>query len=133
MKIGPKGILFYGPNVPDICIYGGYITGKDTRFWGINFAYKFQAITILFFAITNTAVAIYNPSFVWKAIFFVVNCFLLALFPFWLAAYVDGVVCNSDGADLDISYCFGVLLYVIVTALFIAVLLKERADYYFSR
>ena len=28
MKIGPMGYRYYGPNVPDIYIFGGYIFGK---------------------------------------------------------------------------------------------------------
>ena len=47
MKIGPIGIKYYGKDVPDIYILGGYILGKDTSFWGINFAYKFQLFCIL--------------------------------------------------------------------------------------
>src|SRR6476659_7886494 len=46
MKIGPEGYLNYGPHVPDIYIFGGYILGKDVSWWGINFAYKFQLALI---------------------------------------------------------------------------------------
>ena len=50
MDIGPMGYRYYGPNVPDIYIFGGYIFGKDTSFWGINVAYKIQLGLILFIA-----------------------------------------------------------------------------------
>ncbi|NBO50680.1 MAG: hypothetical protein EBU80_13395, partial [Chitinophagia bacterium] len=33
MEIGPMGYRYYGPNVPDIYICGGYIFGKDTSFF----------------------------------------------------------------------------------------------------
>jgi hypothetical protein len=31
LKIGPKGYEYYGPDVPDIYILGGFILGKDIR------------------------------------------------------------------------------------------------------
>ena len=44
---------------------------------------------------------------------------LLALFPFWLGVYVNGVINNSDGAaaDLRVYPHIGLLLYVLLLVL----------------
>ncbi len=97
MKIGPKGILHYGDHVPDIYILGGYILGKDTSFWGINFAYKFQLTFILIFT-----GLIYSFQKLKKSIFIFIGLTLLICFPFWLQVYISGVKNNSDSADLTI-------------------------------
>ncbi len=111
MKIGPGGYEFYGPDVPDIWIYGGDIFGKDKGFWGIQFAYLFQRMVIVFYLLitllsyrfVTTERSILIPSSV--------NLLLLLLFPMWMEAYVEGVVGNSDGADLTIYYTYGWWLY----------------------
>lgn len=48
--------------------------------------------------------------------FMSVNLLLLLLFPFWLVAYVNGVVHNSDGAvsDLSIFPHVGIVVYVLL-------------------
>lgn len=99
MKIGPMGYRYYGPNVPDIYIFGGYIFGKDTSFWGISFAYKFQLGLILFIAYNQWRYAKAK-----RVKFLIINTTLLLFFPKWLGIYVDGVVCNSDCADLTIYW-----------------------------
>ena len=119
MKIGPMGYRYYGPNVPDIYIFGGYIFGKDTSFWGINVAYKIQLGSILLIA--------YNQ---WRYLstqrvkFMILNASLLLLFPIWLEAYVGGVVCNSDGADLTVYWHSmpGIWVWGVVFALHIVML-----------
>ena len=99
MKIGPMGYRYYGPNVPDIYIFGGYIFGKDTSFWGINVAYKIQLGSILLIAYNQLR---YLRT---KSIkFIIINSSFLLFFPIWLEAYVGGVVCNSDGADLTVYW-----------------------------
>ena len=99
MDIGPMGYRYYGPNVPDIYICGGYIFGKDTSFWGINVAYKIQLGLILFIAYNQWRFL--NNKSVKRLI---INTLMLLFFPIWLEAYVGGVVCNSDGADLTIYW-----------------------------
>ena len=99
MKIGPMGYRYYGPNVPDIYIFGGYIFGKDTSFWGINVAYKIQLGSILLIAYNQLR---YLRT---KSIkFIIINSSFLLFFPIWLEAYVGGVVCNGDGADLTVYW-----------------------------
>jgi len=98
MEIGPIGIKYYGKDVPDIYILGGYIIGKDTSFWGINFAYKFQLLCIaIIIGLT------YFYSINKKVSYIVANLVLLFCFPFWLKLYIDGVKCNSDGAASDLT------------------------------
>jgi len=106
MKIGPEGYVNYGPDVPDIWIIGAYIFGKDTSFWGIGFAWKWQLAAILWCAF-NLLMFIIDRRIVrlW------VNIFLLACFPVWLWTYTGGVVNNSDGADLSIYPMPGLFLW----------------------
>ena len=119
MKIGPMGYRYYGPDVPDIYIFGGYIFGKDTSFWGISFAYKIQLGLILLIA--------YNQ---WRYLnakrvkFLIINTTILLFFPIWLETYVGGVVCNSDGADLAVYWYSmpGIWVWGMVIALHGAIL-----------
>jgi hypothetical protein len=128
LKIGPGGYIYYGPEVPDIYILGGTILGKDKSFWGINFAYKFQLIVILYF-IAGSFLTIRNlkkKSIVFT--FTLVNSALLLLFPLWLWIYTGGVICNSDCADLSIHPHIGVLIYLILVSLNILTLLKLKKE-----
>ena len=121
MKIGPKGIEYYGKNVPDIYILGGYILGKDTSFWGINFAYKFQLFCILLFISTTYMFEKFR-----KTAYLVVNLLLLICFPFWLEIYCSGVKNNSDSADLTIFYPkIGVALWATLLLLNLLALIKH--------
>ena len=116
MKIGPNGIKYYGKNVPDIYIFGGYILGKDTSFWGINFAYKFQLLCIaIIIGLT------YFYSINKKVNYIVANLVLLFCFPFWLSMYIGGVKCNSDGAasDLTVYPMPGLILWGVIFILHI--------------
>jgi hypothetical protein len=105
--------------VPDIYIFGGYIFGKDTSFWGISFAYKIQLGLILLIA--------YNQ---WRYLnakrvkFLIINTTILLFFPIWLETYVGGVVCNSDGADLTVYWYSmpGIWVWGMVIALHGAIL-----------
>ena len=114
MKIGPLGYDNYGPNVPDIFIYGGNIFGKDKSFYGINFACKFQTISILLYLvlILKSYINIITNK---KSLNYLVIglCFAL-LFPLWLKAYSEGVVRNSDGADLTLYYSWGAIVYLMI-------------------
>ncbi len=121
MKIGPKGIAYYGENVPDIYILGGYILGKDTSFWGINFAYKFQLFCILLFISTTYMFEKFR-----KTSFLISNLFLLTCFPFWLELYCSGVKNNSDAADLAIVYpLVGIILWAVLVLLNVIVIIKH--------
>lgn len=128
MKIGPGGYAYYGPNVPDIYILGGYITGKDTSWWGINLAYKFQWICILIFA--GLSFLCYrkpdNRRIILTAGFF--QIVFLILFPVWMRMYVSGVYNNSDNADLTVYPHVGWLLYILMWILVVWKLIKTRRD-----
>lgn len=112
MEIGPKGIEYYGKDVPNIYILGGYILGKDTSFGGINFAYKFQLTFILIF----TAL-IYKFQKNEKKIFLYFSLTLLICFPFWLELYTSGVKNNSDSADLTTYPMPGLLIWAVILIL----------------
>lgn len=121
MKIGPKGIEYYGKNVPDIYIFGEYILGKDTSFWGINFAYKFQLFCILLFISTTYMFEKFK-----KRTLLVMNILLLSGFPFWLEIYSSGVKNNSDSADLTVTYLpLGIILWTFLLLLTVFVLIKH--------
>jgi hypothetical protein len=122
MKIGPNGIKYYGKNVPDIYILGGYILGKDTSFWGINFAYKFQLLCI---AIIVGLTYFYNINK--KVSYIVANLVLLFCFPFWLSMYIGGVKCNSDGAasDLTVYPMPGLILWGVIFILHIMLFMNH--------
>jgi hypothetical protein len=122
MPIGPKGIDFFYPNIPDdVYILGGYILGKDTSWWGINFAYKFQLIFILFGIILNfyslriirDAKTVKLPQ--------IINLCLLLLFPYWLQQYISGVKSNSDDAYLLVYPHIGATVYLIILILTISI------------
>lgn len=128
LEIGPLGKQYYGPNVPDIYILGATILGKDRSFSGINFAYKFQLLTIIYF----TFAAIWTIKILDKRktalLLTTFNLLLLLLFPFWLAIYTDGVICNSDGAaeDIEIHLGFGLMLYLILLTVIIFILKRIK-------
>lgn len=119
MEIGPKGIEYYGENVPNIYILGGYILGKDTSFWGINFAYKLQLFAILLYI-----ALIYIYQRIQKPILLITGSLLLILFPFWLEIYVEGVKNNSDAADLTIYPMPGLLIWAVILVLHSWTLIK---------
>lgn len=116
MEIGPLGFKNYGPTIPDVYIYGGTITGKDFSFWGIRFAVGFQLIFMLLFSALSL-IALFVKSKAIVLALLSVQSLLLALFPLWLKAYVNGVECNSDGADLTIHYQIGMIFYGILIGL----------------
>ena len=123
MKIGPIGIKYYGKDVPDIYILGGYIIGKDTSFWGINFAYKFQVFCILLVTILTYGFRKHN-----NVKFLITNFCLLLGFPFWLEIYTGGVISNSDGAttDLKIYPMPGLILWAIILILHILLFVNRK-------
>lgn len=116
MEIGPAGKAYYGPNVPDIYIYGGAITGKDLAFTPILLLMLFQFGVILTSAILSISVVFYpfHPKKA-KTITWII-CVFLALFPWWISSYNDIVICNSDGAgsDLTVHWSWGLLIYVLI-------------------
>lgn len=117
MEIGPLGFEYYGPDVPDIYIYGGAITGKDLAFTPILIAMLLQFA----FVMIGTFLSIVNCFGRWspaRAIGFTwFQLALLLFFPFWMNIYVDGVICNSDGADLTVHTQEGVMLYLVLLCL----------------
>lgn len=125
MKIGPIGIKYYGKDVPDIYILGGYIIGKDTSFWVINFAYKFQLLCI---AIIVGLTYFYNINK--KVSYIVANLVLLFCFPFWLSMYIGGVKCNSDGAasDLTVYPMPGLILWGVIFILHIMLFMNHNSN-----
>ena len=114
LKIGHDGYVYYGPNVPDVYILGGTILGKDRSFWGIDFAYKFQLLVILYFIFTTFLCIkkVTRKKFV--LLFTIINSVLLLLFPYWLSVYVGGVINNSDCADLTTYPHIGIMIYIIL-------------------
>ena len=120
MPIGPEGYRYYGPDVPDIWILGAYIFGKDTSFYGIGIAWKWQLFFILY---TALGVVFFQMS--QRRFWLFQNLLLLLLFPFWLYAYTGGVINNSDGADLSVYPMPGLLLWLAVLWLHLK-LLYER-------
>ncbi len=128
LEIGPLGKQYYGPNVPDIYILGATILGKDRSFWGINFAYKFQLLVIIYYAFA----AIWTiKNLVRRKVALtltIVNLLLLLLFPFWLYVYTGGVLCNSDGAmaDIEVHLGIGLLIYLLLLTISIFILIRMK-------
>jgi len=125
-EIGPLGKQYYGPSVPDIYILGTTILGKDRSFWGINFAYKFQLIVIVYFILSTlwTIKIIERKNFAFNLTR--LNVTLLILFPFWLYMYTSGVLNNSDGAVADIELHPGIGLLFYILLLFVTILTIKR-------
>ena len=125
-EIGHLGKLYYGPDVPDIYILGATILGKDRSFWGINFAYKFQLIVIVYFIFSTlwTVKIIERRNFAFNLTRF--NVTLLILFPLWLYMYSSGVLNNSDGAVADIELHPGIGLLCYILILMVTILTIKR-------
>ena len=125
-EIGPLGKLYYGPDVPDIYILGATILGKDRSFWGINFAYKFQLIVIVYFILSTlwTIKIIERRNFAFNLTR--LNVTLLILFPLWLYMYSSGVLNNSDGAAADIELHPGIGLLCYILILMVTILTIKR-------
>lgn len=119
IKIGPKGIAAYGPDVPDIYILGVMCTGKDWNFSAIPTAMAIQVMFGLCF-IFSSLIA-YRRSLRGAPVggLATFELLLLILFPCWLGLYMNGVIHNSDGAasDLRVYPHLGLLVYVLLVAL----------------
>ncbi|MFT3884311.1 MAG: hypothetical protein QM724_02430 [Flavobacteriales bacterium] len=117
IKIGPQGIAFYGPDVPDIYILGATILGKDRS--PLIGAIEFQLVMGLCFILC--AYMAFRRSRRGAPVRGLarIQLALLSLFPFWLGLYVNGVINNSDGAaaDLRVYPHIGLLVYVLLLAL----------------
>lgn len=114
MKIGSGGYEFYGPDVPDIYIYGGDIFGKDKNWWGIGFAFRFQRFMILCYMLLTILGYVFHRNGKRILIYTAINLVLLALFPYWIKIYVSGVYNNSDGADLTVHHVWGWWVYAVL-------------------
>lgn len=126
LKIGPLGYEFYGPDVQDVYIYGATISGKDTSWFPINFSYKFQLtmmLVYLFLTVLTYVKLKKNVILLWAQL---VNLSLLLLFPFWLSAYTNHVINNSDGADLSTYPHIGLFFYGVGLVLNIIIFIKLR-------
>ncbi len=123
-------------SAPDIYIHGAYITGKDLRFWGINFAYKFQLSVVLFFIFTNVLTGLKKVGKAKMIILSCLNLLLLLLFPYWLKQYIYGVECNSDSVKLLVNYQVGYAMFWVILSLNILLVIilsmkkgkKEQSD-----
>lgn len=125
MEIGPLGIEYYGPDVPDIYIYGGAITGKDLAFEPILIAMLIQFAFIMigiFLSIVN-CFGPWNPVRTTGTTW--LQFALLLISPYWMNMYVSGVIGNSDGAagDLTVHYGSGITLYILLCGINILQLL----------
>lgn len=119
MEIGPLGIEYYGPDVPDIYIKGAAITGKDLAFTPILIAMLLQFAFIMigiFISVVN-CFGDWNPARAIGTTWF--QTALLLFFPFWMNGYISVVICNSDGAagDLTVHYGSGIPVYMMLAAL----------------
>lgn len=129
IKIGPQGLAFYGPDVPDIYILGATILGKDRSFPGIAFAIVFQLVIGACFILCSFVAHRRALQNVPVHLLATVQLLLLALFPFWLGLYVNGVIHNSDGAaaDLRVYPHIGLLVYSLMVVLSINTFLRSAA------
>jgi hypothetical protein len=119
IDIGPLGIAFYGPDVPDIYILGATILGKDRSFPGIAFAIVFQLVMGMLFILCSCLAIVRSRRGAPVGGVATFQLMLLVLFPFWLYLYVNGVINNSDGAaaDLRVYPHIGSLVYFLLVAL----------------
>jgi hypothetical protein len=70
----------------------------------------FQLVAILFFVLLSIT-AFFSKEESRTVYFLFCQAVMLALFPFWINAYIGGVMNNSDGADLTVHWQFGMVLY----------------------
>jgi hypothetical protein len=129
-KVGEQGFVNYGSDVPDVYILGCYILGKDTSFWGISFAWKFQLAGMLCFLILQYK--IWRDYIIEKPALFKLfgAWFLLLLFPVWINLYIGGVQGNSDGAYLHWNMHVGWYMYLIIITLQTLVLFLSIRQYF---
>lgn len=135
MEIGPNGIAYYGPQVPDIWVYGGALTGKDLGFIPLLLIMLVQFAGILigvmlslvcFFRWRKRAVVILSVS--------IIMLFLLQ-FPSWITWYVAVIKGNSDGAasDLTIHWTYGTWIFIVIAALNISAVVIGSITYFARR
>ena len=119
LEIGPRGFEHYGPDVPDVYILGGFITGKDLGWLPILGACiaQFAGIVCSYACVFFARRASHDPHLATQ--FLVVNAALLMLFPLWLSAYMEGVINNSEGAFMITHPQVGLLLYVAICVLMV--------------
>jgi hypothetical protein len=112
LQIGELGYVHYGPDVPDVYILGGFITGKDLSFFGILYAWIAQFTGIALSILCVTLAKRFRHYRAPALLFLLLNALLLSAFPFWLPAYVEGVIHNSDMTFMTAHPHIGLLLYV---------------------
>jgi len=117
LEIGPRGFEYYGPDVPDVYILGGFITGKDLRFQPILGACiaQFTGIMLTYMAALVARRFTHVPAI--AILFLMFNAGLLMVFPFGLHAYVEGVIHNSDMAFMITHPHIGLLMYLAICVL----------------
>ena len=132
MQIGPGGKEFYGPDVPDIYIYGGIITGKDLAFTPILIAMAVQAALIVAAIVTAVFAFRYTPVPKLVMSVTVFHSVLLLLFSWWIELYKSGVVSNSDCADLTLHWMSGAYVYLALVAanvlMYISLYFARKSD-----
>ena len=114
LEVGPGGFEWYGPDVPDIYILGGFITGKDLGWKPILYAFLAQFVGIMLTFLSALLAWRFSYYPVLPVLLLLFNTVLLVVFPKWLYAYTEGVIHNSDNADLTIHPHVGLLLYVAI-------------------
>lgn len=130
MQIGPNGFAYYGPDVPDIRVYGAALTGKDLSFAPLMIMMLFQCfwITVGIFLSALCFVKWNKPSVVIGTSWFIVA--LLLLFPMWTSSYNDVIICNSDGAasDLTVHGCWGWYVYGSIVIIQVVIVVSAMID-----
>jgi hypothetical protein len=135
MEIGPRGIEYYGPTVPDIWVYGGALTGKDLSFEPLLIMMLFQFACIII-GIVLSLVCFFR----WKKRAVAVACcamiaILLGLFPVWIDGYISVIIGNSDGAaaDLTVHWMYGLWIAIIIASSTILAIAFSTITYVMNR
>ena len=109
---------------PDVWILGGFITWKDLSFPPLGMAWIVQAAGILLFNGCVWVAMWRRTTLALASSFLGLGCILLASFPFWMMAYVDGGMGNSDGLKFFTHFSVGWLVYGAIVWLTIKLFLR---------
>ena len=111
LKIGPQGYINYGPNVPDVYMFGFAYLGKDPKDW--QFISNIQlAIMIFTFLIVLISIFINKrrlDKFITRLSFS-----LFMLYPAWLIIVTPAIINNSDNAYLTVYPHIGTAIYLLL-------------------
>ena len=126
LKMGANCYEYYGPNLPDVYILGAWISGKDTSFWAIGFAYIFQLTIILYFILSSFRAVKKLEKKETPLPILIINMLLLLLFPFWLSIYIQGIRDNSGCTDMTTYPHVGSFVYFLLLILNIMTIIKVK-------